>query len=362
MTEPAPSSPPLRYLSLFSGIGGFELGIRAVFPNAVCLGYSEISEPALQVYRQHFPGHEALGDVREVDFTRFLGQVDLVVGGSPCQDVSTMRTRYRRAGVNGAVEGKRSSLFREFVRCLEQCRPRYFVLENVGSMSKAARATISEGLGVQPVPLNSQDFSAQRRRRLFWSNFPIPQPPAGSAEEAPSLQSILMPMDEVKDLKVSEKMREYMYKVTGPRQIPRWKAYGEWHDTIKSKSMTICHNKSRVLDRRFQPEPIVRYMHVNEAEALQTFPHDYTDELSTTNRFAVLGNAVTVRVVEYIMSALRGTMAGVAQAELSGALPPPPSPPPPPPPGGPSEATCALCGCASHRELYAAPPEREQPQ
>lgn len=83
----------MKYLSLFSGIGGFEQGIHTVFPDtAECLGFSEVDKNCISIYKHHFPDHENLGDICEIDFKPFYGQVDLVVGGSPCKDLS--RARY----------------------------------------------------------------------------------------------------------------------------------------------------------------------------------------------------------------------------------------------------------------------------
>ena len=71
----------LKYLSLFSGIGGFELGIRKVFPNTECVGFSEIDPHAIKVYKHHFPNHRELGDVRKVNAKPFRGRIDFIVGG-----------------------------------------------------------------------------------------------------------------------------------------------------------------------------------------------------------------------------------------------------------------------------------------
>ena len=81
----------MKYLSLFSGIGGFECAINQVFKKAQCLGFSEIDKMATKVYLEHFPDHPALGDITQVDFRPFRGQVDLVVGGFACQDLSSIR-------------------------------------------------------------------------------------------------------------------------------------------------------------------------------------------------------------------------------------------------------------------------------
>ena len=58
---------PVKYLSLFSGVGGFELAIHSVFPDAVCIGYSEVDSNAIKTYQKHFPEHVNLGDITKID-------------------------------------------------------------------------------------------------------------------------------------------------------------------------------------------------------------------------------------------------------------------------------------------------------
>lgn len=75
----------MKYISLFSGIGGFEIAIHRVFPEAVCLGYSEIRPAAIKVYEEHFPDHYNLGDITQITNEEITELVkdgcDLIVGG-----------------------------------------------------------------------------------------------------------------------------------------------------------------------------------------------------------------------------------------------------------------------------------------
>jgi DNA (cytosine-5)-methyltransferase 1 len=82
----------MKYLSLFSGIGGFELAIQSVFPNAECIGFSEIDKYAIQTYRKHYPDHPALGSITDIN-PLTLPDFDLIVGGFPCQDLSIAHGR-----------------------------------------------------------------------------------------------------------------------------------------------------------------------------------------------------------------------------------------------------------------------------
>jgi len=92
-------------------------------------------------------------------------KVFLLVGGSPCQDLSF-------AGKGKGLEGERSGLFFEYVRLLKELKPKYFLLENV-KMKKEHMDVITDLLGVEPIAINSADFSAQNRQRLYWTNIPV---------------------------------------------------------------------------------------------------------------------------------------------------------------------------------------------
>lgn len=156
----------MRYVSLFSWIWGFELAIHRAFPEAQCIGYSEIDKYALKTYQKNFPEHVNLWDVRTIDGTK-LGKVELLVWWSPCQDLSVAKTNRK------GLDWPRSGLFREYVRILYELKPTYFILENVASMSKESKDIISEALGVQPIMIDASLVSAQRRRRLYWTNIPL---------------------------------------------------------------------------------------------------------------------------------------------------------------------------------------------
>ena len=115
----------MNYLSLFSGIGGFEVGIQKSRHNdsLKCISYSEIDKYAESIYSRHFPKHNNLGDVREIK-TDELPRFDLLVGGFPCQSFSN-------SGHKQGFDDTRGTLFYEIARILQDCRPKYFLLENV---------------------------------------------------------------------------------------------------------------------------------------------------------------------------------------------------------------------------------------
>ena len=155
----------MNVLSLFDGMSGGQLALQKAGLKVDKYYSCEIDEYAQSVTRFNFPNTIFLGDVTKVDFSK-LKDIDLVIGGSPCQDLSFAK------GNGKGLEGSRSSLFYKFVEAIEVCKPEYFLLENV-KMKQEWKDIISDLLGVQPIFINSADFSAQNRQRLYWTNIPI---------------------------------------------------------------------------------------------------------------------------------------------------------------------------------------------
>lgn len=115
----------MKYFSAFAGAGGFEQGMPKDWE---CIGFSEIDKYANIILEKHYPNVRNYGDITKID-TRELPKFDLLVGGSPCQDLSL-------AGKRKGLKGERSGLFFEYCRILKECQPSYFIWENVkGTLS-----------------------------------------------------------------------------------------------------------------------------------------------------------------------------------------------------------------------------------
>ena len=156
----------MKVLSLFDGISCFRV---ALGDRKVAYLAAEIDKNAIQISKKNFPDIEHLGSVCDVSG---VTDVDILVGGSPCTDLSiAMKGRK-------GLEGERSKLFYEYVRIWRECKPKWFILENVASMSEKDKNIITDILGVQPVMINAALVSAQSRKRLFWTNIPIVGLPA----------------------------------------------------------------------------------------------------------------------------------------------------------------------------------------
>ena len=155
----------MTILSLFDGISCARVALERAGIPVEAYYASEIDKYAIQISQKNYPDIQHIGsvvDIRGEDYK----DVDLLIGGSPCQDLSIAKKN--REG----LKGERSGLFWEYVRILKEVKPKYFILENVASMPKEAKEIITKELGVEPIMINASLLSAQNRKRLFWTNIP----------------------------------------------------------------------------------------------------------------------------------------------------------------------------------------------
>jgi DNA (cytosine-5)-methyltransferase 3A len=164
----------IKVLSLFDGIACARVALdKAKIPVDKYIS-SEIDSYAIKIAQKNYPNIIQFGDIKDIKFYEIFKKtfkIDLLIGGSPCQDLSIAKANRK------GLDGERSGLFWEYVRILKEVKPKYFVLENVNSMPKEARDLITKTLGVEPIMINASLVSAQNRKRLFWTNIPnVTQP------------------------------------------------------------------------------------------------------------------------------------------------------------------------------------------
>jgi len=150
-------------LSLFDGMSCGQIALNKNGFEIKEYYASEIDNHAINVTQNNYPKTKQLGSVTELK-TDNLPKIDLLIGGSPCQSFSN-------AGLRNGFDGK-SKLFYEYVRVLKETKPTYFLLENV-KMKKEWQDIISKELGVEPIEICSSLFSAQQRKRLYWTNINV---------------------------------------------------------------------------------------------------------------------------------------------------------------------------------------------
>lgn len=299
-------------LSLFDGMSCGQIALNRVGIKYDNYFASEIDKHAIKVTQANYPNTIQLGDVTKVKGSD-LPKIDLLIGGSPCQGFS-----FAGAGLN--FEDERSKLFFEFVRLKNELNPKYFLLENV-KMKQEFQDIISEQLGVKPILINSSLVSAQNRERLYWTNIPI--------TELPTDKGILL-KDIIKDGQVlkdkSQTILATLYKENAKSMIKRNKQgllilkniypkkgqNGNVY-SIFGKCKTLSAGvgiKGNGIGSSNAPkiESINsdgwRKLSPIECERLQTVPDNYTDCVSDTQRYKMLGNGWTVDVIAHIFGSL----------------------------------------------------------
>lgn len=153
----------MNVLSLFDGMSCGQIALNRAGIKYNNYYASEIDKYAIKVTKANYPDTKHIGSIVDVK-SEDLSKIDLLIGGSPCQGFSF-------AGKQLNFEDPRSKLFFEYVRLLKECKPKYFLLENV-DMKQEYLNVISKYLGVSPVKINSNLVSAQNRERWYWTNIP----------------------------------------------------------------------------------------------------------------------------------------------------------------------------------------------
>jgi len=340
---------PITVLSLFDWMSCGRLALERAWIPIMSYYASEIDKYAIQISKKNYPDIFHTSWVEDVSYYKWwliywfalwaekeIWPIDLLIGGSPCQWFSN-------AGKGRNFNDPRSKLFFEFVRILNEAKPRYFLLENV-KMKKEWQNIISEHLfGIQPVEIDSALVSAQRRKRLYrvwkrnedwsYSQVVVSQP----EDKWLLLKDVLEDevdesyyINEGKVQNTETKQANFLKKVLFNIN-PSWKwmngnVYnpehkspvlttnkGEWSKIIQlprgNNRWSVIDFKTPTLSANLweynnllQRWCKIRRLTPIECERLQTLPDDYTAGVSNSQRYKMLGNGWTVDVITHIFS------------------------------------------------------------
>lgn len=324
----------MNVLSLFDGIACGYVALERAGILIHSYVASEIHPPSLTLSHLRHPSIIQVGDVRTYTPTH---QPDLLIGGSPCTNFSTAGNGMGLEGVHSLTDyltkkklgvqfSGQSYLFWEYVRIWKETSPKWWLLENV-AMKEEYKKLISDVLGCEPVVINSNLFSAQNRKRLYWTNIPIPALP--SIKNAPTLTQILTPQPYAPDVSSALTVQRGMERLVRKLgYIPlRFNAYNacevkEKAPTLSTGSMVTSSCATLVWDagsewmveggilrRQGVSYPTVlpdgkynlRRLSIEEMELLQTLPTGYTEGISNSQREKAIGNGWTVGVITHIL-------------------------------------------------------------
>jgi DNA-cytosine methyltransferase len=354
----------MKILSLFDGISCARVALEREGIPVEAYYASEVDKYAIQISQKNYPDTVQLGDVKELcseeGLRKWLPDIDLMIGGSPCQDLSIAKKDRK------GLSGERSGLFWNYVLILKYVKPKYFILENVNSMPKEAKEIITKELGVEPIMINAALVSAQNRKRLFWTNIPsITQP----EDRGILLRDILQEnVDEKYNLNVDRtkyvlnRPKNFAVKIDPDKTNTLRTNYGNAsaNETYVTTKRIGQLNKGGQGDRIYSPEgksvglsalgggrgaktglyavalrnrgqgkkpeiggdkanamttvqtdsmvienTQIRKLTPIECERLQGLPDNYTEGISNSQRYKTLGNAFNVDVVAHILSFIK---------------------------------------------------------
>ena len=299
----------MNVLSLFDGISCGQVALNRVGIKIDNYFASEIKNYAIKVTQKHFPNTIQIGDVTKVKYKDEIlytengdfkvGKIDLVIGGSPCQNFSVARASMYE--IDG-LKGDKSKLFYDYLRILKEVNPDYFLLENV-KMKKESYEELNNYLGVKGISINSELVSFQKRPRIYWSNIP----------------NITIPEDKhinFQDYKDTDYDYCNQFKVKKtPSREKMWNNGQGRNSELRSCNNITNSNKIYCLTRKQDRCPnsgliefdnFCRYLTRREIELAQTLPLGYTDELSYRQMQDVCGDGWTVDVIAHILKGLKG--------------------------------------------------------
>jgi DNA (cytosine-5)-methyltransferase 3A len=323
----------MNVLSLFNGMNTGRQALENVGIKVNKYYSSEIKPYAIELTQYHFPDTIQIGDVTKWrEWNIDWQSIDLVLSGSPCQDLSAAG---KRAGINGS----RSSLFFVFVDILNHIKSLnpnvLFLQENVGSAAKIDVGIMSRALGVYPVRINSSLVTAQLRDRYYWTNIrtkknmfdfetDIPQPKdlgimfkdiitSGRVERVKSTALLegYISKNTFKD-ENSKEAQKYLKSRNNIGMCPIVYVNTDKHTCLNtgsgrggSQEYLKHRNETTGMITLIQENDIVRTVNKIEMCRLQGFPDDYCDILTTAKAGSLLGDGWTLPVIEHIFKFIK---------------------------------------------------------
>ena len=301
----------IKVVSLFDGIGCGRVALERCNIDVEKYIAYEIEKNAIKVATSNYSDIIQEGDVTVADFKKYYGY-DLVMGGSPCQGFSF-------AGKQLNFEDHRSKLFFEFIKAIDEIKPKYFLLENV-VMKKEYEDVITKYLGVNPIKINSSLVSAQNRNRLYWTNIPVTGMPEDKGivlrdilEDLPIAGKKYNVTDIHKATILGRRINEKGHRDDYNKNIPVSQCLEvRASNTDKSNCLTTV-NKDNVLTPlgigrhkdAFKNNLPFRYYSVKECCRLQTLPDNYCDMIPESCAMKALGNGWTVDIIAWILSFMK---------------------------------------------------------
>lgn len=311
----------MKVLSLFDGCWMAYQALKNIGIKVEYYRASEIDESAIEIAHKNHPDIQEWWCVQGMlrakrwnerayfpaPWNVIMTDIDLLIWWSPCQDLSI-------AGKRKWLTWSRSGLFWEYVRMLQAVQPKYFILENVASMPKAAKQLITDTLWVEPIMINAALVTAQNRKRLFWTNIPWVTQPEDKHIHITSIidwgnTTIKKSPDFMKGKVVDGVLRLPEANKKWYVEIHEWEIFDAHYMWSKTRRGRKMENKCNALTGDVQ-----YYIFMNgdarkltplECERLQWLPDGYTEWVSDTRRLKMIVNGFAVPVISHIISFIK---------------------------------------------------------
>jgi len=319
----------MNVLSLFDGMSGGQQALERAGVDVTRYYASEVDKYAIHITQKNYPKTIQLGSITTLKKKQLKKlNIDFVIGGSPCQGFSmsglmrgmttkqgveiTTLKQYKKLKKKGFTFDGQSYLFWEYIRVLRIVKPKYFLLENVKVQNKW-KDIFDNAIGVKPILINSIVVSPQNRPRYYWTNLPNIKPiiPKGV-----SLQSILMDDGYTHDWRTTLFSLAHNKECRLNKPLSSITGYNEVSTDANCK--VSPHNTGALLasypqgvqkfgSRGFiynYKEDKFRLFTPTECERLQTVRDGYTDGVSNTQRYKMLGNGFTIDVIAHLLKGM----------------------------------------------------------
>lgn len=301
----------MNVLSLFDGASIGQLALKELGIEVDNYYASEIKPIAIKLTKYHFPETIHIGNVEKVSYKNgilytengnFETKIDMVIGGSPCQDFTPVKWINHASGGSG-LEGDKSRLFYEYLRILKEINPKYYFLENV-KMKKESEQMLNDFMGVNGLHINSELVSFQKRPRIYWTN----------------IEEVTMPKDRKLNFQdYRDKDYEYckQFKVNRTPSRERMWHNGQGRNSATMGCANVTHsNKVYCITRKQDRAPnsgliafedFCRYLTRRELELGQTWPEGYTDVCGITYNQAqdLIGDGWTLEVIKHFFKNIK---------------------------------------------------------
>lgn len=305
----------INVLSLFDGISCGQVALQRVGIEVENYYAYEIEPNAISITQKNFPNTIQCGDVTKADFNQYNGKIDLLMGGSPCTNFSQAKNHTAKNKKETDInQGIGWELFKQYVRALNEVKPKYFLYENNYRISQKIIDNISKELGVEPILINSGLVSAQNRKRLYWTNIPnITQP-----EDKGILIKDIIVHDESLIKHFDDRIRNTLIKSTN---YIKYDLGGKGHYSqqdrlyfLDGKAPTVPKSRTETKFNVYLGNETYKKTCPIEVERLQTLPDNYTEygtkdgelvKIPKTNRFEAVGNGWTVDVIVHILKNIK---------------------------------------------------------